>query len=123
MLPLLDHRPDELTAFPTKLSEMSAQHRFVLALVVAHRDTYETSVPRRVLLSYVSRTAGRNGNPFIRRELPDALMAVLSDLNDYGVLVTSVGGLDLSQDAERARRDWNGPFKELVKNAKTALNQ
>lgn len=118
---LLDSRPAELTAFPTEFSEMSVQHRFVLALVVAHRDIHGTSVPRRVLLSYVSTTADGTENPFSRRELPDALMAVLSDLNDYGVLVTGADGLQLSESAEAARAHWNGPFKKLVKNAKTAL--
>ncbi|TNB74181.1 hypothetical protein FHJ30_05650 [Arthrobacter sp. BB-1] len=114
-------RPAQLKSFPKEFATLPDHHRFVLALVVAHNEVYSRPVPRRVLLSYVSSTVNVAPNPFSRRELPDALMAVLGDLGDQGLLDNDGSGLQLSAAAEELRAHWNGPFKGMISATKEAL--
>ncbi|WP_284990864.1 hypothetical protein [Arthrobacter sp. efr-133-TYG-120] len=111
---ILSERPTQLTSFPKSFADLPAHHRFALALIAAHNDVRHEPTPRRVLLSYVSSTVGENSNPFVRRELPERLMAVLADLSDQSLMDTLPDGLKLSSSAEAARESWNGPFRELV---------
>jgi hypothetical protein len=117
-------RPAQLKTFPKDFAELPNHHRFVLALIVAHAEVRGTqAVPRRVLLSYVSSTVGVDSNPFSRRELPDALMAVLADLGDQGLLDNDESGLQLSSAAQDLRAGWNGEFKKLISAAEQALQE
>lgn len=105
-----------LSRFPTSFEELPQLHRLLLAVLAAHHDQQPgvlLSWPQLVRTTVYALAEG------VEIEVPAgglarAIEASLGDLTDYGMVSSSVEGLQLSDRTLGARDSWNGAFKQLV---------
>jgi hypothetical protein len=113
-----------LAHFPDSIADLPEPHRVVLALVVAHSETFGGAISWQQLIdSTVVAIASPDflvARTLAHHNVLRTTTSVVGDLFDYGLLVTTEDGLSLSDRAEKARCQWNGEFTALVETAKRA---
>lgn len=105
-----------LSRFPTSFEELPQLHRLLLAVLAAQHDqdaATPLSWPQLVRNTVYALAEGVDIQ-VPAGGLARAIEASLGDLTDYGMVVSSVDGLELSERTVNARDSWNGAFKQLV---------